>query len=307
MDTCNCNGPAPVPIAVTTTIISGLLSFITISGNVLICAAILKDPFGNLRTPFMYFVVNLAVSDLVTGFITMPSSVIVHLIELLPSTSEKVETLMHFMRLTNFISVNATLLSLITLSIDRYLAVAKPFIYRRHTGLKGRVAVTVAIWLISISLPMIYFATDYITVLLLFANAGVTVVFGILVFTYFKVYRTLRNQSKKIRELNNTRQTPTSPVLKSSSKVLREKDEKVTRAFLIILIVFACCYIPVIIIIYILKFYPNCNCTIRHALRDTQFILGLTFSAATPFVCALHHRTFRNAAMKILGIHSAQS
>ena len=302
MDICHCNGPAPVPIAATTTIISGLLSFITISGNVLICVAIFKDPFGNLRTPFMYFVVNLAVSDLVTGCITMPSSVVVHIIELLTSTNEKVETLMHFMRITNFISVNASLLSLIALSIDRYLAVTKPFFYRRHTELKGRVAVTFAIWIISISLPMIYFATDYVTTLLLFAIAGVTVAFAILVFTYFKVYRSLRNQSKQMWELNNTRKTLASP-----SNVLREKDERVTRAFLIILIVFAICYIPVIIIIYILKFHPNCDCTIRHALRDTQFILGLTFSAATPFVCVLHHRTFRNAAMRILGINSAPS
>ena len=288
-------------IAITTTLISGFLCFITISGNILICAAILKDPFGNLRTPFMYFVANLAVSDLVTGCITMPSSVVIHVLELFTLATDDVAKLMHFMRLTYFISVNATLLSLIALSVDRYLAVVKPFSYRRHTGLKGRIAITIATWVISISLPMIYFATSYITVLLLFANICIIVVFGILFFIYFKVYKTLMGQSKKIRRVNNARYGPGSADLSVSTKPLRERDERVTRAFLIILIVFACCYVPVIVIIYILKFNPICDCTIQHALRDSQFILGLTFAAATPFVCALHHRTFRNAVSHLLG------
>ena len=306
MDACECHGPAPMAVAITTTIISCLLSFVTISGNALICFAIFKDPYGNLRSPFMYFVVNLAASDLVTGCITMPSSVIIHIVELCMKRKENFDTLMHFMRLTYFISVHAILMSLIALSVDRYLAVARPFSYRRHTGIRGRIAITVAIWLSSISLPMLYFVTDYFTFLLIFANASVVVVLGILFVTYFKAYRSLKDQSNKICKLCSTANVANSRLC-APSCLLRERDDKVTHAFLIILMVFACCYIPVIIIIYVLKFYPICNCTMQHALRDSQFVLGLTFSAATPFVCVLHHGNFRKAALRILNISSASS
>ena len=306
MDACECHGPAPIPVAITTTIISCLLSFVTISGNALVCFAIFKDPYGNLRTPFMYFVVNLAASDLVTGCITMPSSVIIHIIELCMIRKENFDTLMHFMRLTYFISVHAILMSLIALSIDRYLAVARPLSYRRHSGIRGRIAITVAIWLSSVSLPMIYFVTGYFTFLLIFANVSVIVVLGILFFTYFKAHRSLKNQTIKIGKLCSTVNAADSRLCVPSG-LLRDRDDKVTHAFLIILVVFAFCYIPVIIIIYILKFYPICNCTMQHALRDTQFVLGLTFSAATPFVCVLHHRTFRKAALRILNISSSSS
>ena len=304
MTSCGCDGPAPMALAITTTIISAILSFFTISGNLVICIAVYKDPFGTLRTPFMYFLVNLAASDLITGFITMPSSVVVHIIELFIPSEDQIHILMHFMRVTYFISATAILLSLILLSVDRYLAVAKPFAYRRHTGPKRRVFATICIWLISISLPVIYFVTNYITLLMIFANTCVAVALCILAFSYFRVYKSLTMQCKKMEGSQSIRCTSSSNDLETSSKLLRQKDERVTRAFLIILAVFALCYVPVIVVIYLLKFYPNCDCTVRHTLRDLQFILGLTFSAAIPFVCALQHRPFRRAAFKILGVRS---
>lgn len=293
----NCVTPAPEALAIVTAVISSLLFFMTTSGNLLVCMAVYKDPFHTLRTPFTYFLLNLVISNLVSGLVTMPASVVVHVIELESAPNDNVGTLMHVSRNTYFVSTCAVLLSLVMLSLDRYHAIAKPFEHRRHIEPKRRALATGLIWGISLSLPAIYFLTSYMTCLMIFANTCVAVSLGILAFTYFKVYRSLKIQSRKIEpsDIDGKLQT-----VADSCIARRQKDMMVTRAFLIMLCVLAACYIPVIIIIYVLLFDSYCNCTVRHILRDLQFILGLIFSTSVPFVCALYHHPFRRAVRKIL-------
>lgn len=247
----------------------------------------------------MYFLVNLAVSGLVTGFVTMPSSVIIHVVELVLPADDHIDPLMHFMRTTYFVSATGVLLGLIMLSIDRYLAVVKPFQYRRRTGPKLRVLASILIWLMSMLSPTIYFLTSYNASLMVFANACVAVVLCTLAFTYFKVYRSIKLQADMFDRSGGARYLART---RNRKDCLRKRDLRVTRAFLVILTVFATFYIPVIIIIYTLALHANCDCVVRHCLRDAQFILGLSFSAAMPFVCALHLYPFRKAAIKILGL-----
>ena len=72
---------APKELSYFTAAVSGLLSIVTTGGNTLVCFAVFKDPYKKLRTPFMYFLVNLAVSDLLVGCVTMPTSVVTHTLE----------------------------------------------------------------------------------------------------------------------------------------------------------------------------------------------------------------------------------
>ena len=60
---------APLSLAVTTIVISLILSLTSIVGNILIILAVVLDPNKNLRTPFSWLIVNLAVADLIGGAI----------------------------------------------------------------------------------------------------------------------------------------------------------------------------------------------------------------------------------------------
>ena len=69
---------APMPLSFFTGIVSLLLALVTIPGNLIVCIAVLKDPFRSLKTPFTFFVVNLAVADLVVGAVIEPLSALTH-------------------------------------------------------------------------------------------------------------------------------------------------------------------------------------------------------------------------------------
>ena len=58
---------APDELALFTTVISAILCVLAVPGNFSVCLAIFKDPLGKLRSPFAYFLVNLACSDLIVG------------------------------------------------------------------------------------------------------------------------------------------------------------------------------------------------------------------------------------------------
>ena len=65
---CSNIGP-PKALSYFTASFSVFLIILTIPGIFLVCLAIIKDPFRNLKTPFNYFLLSLAVIDLVVGTI----------------------------------------------------------------------------------------------------------------------------------------------------------------------------------------------------------------------------------------------
>ncbi|KAK3746586.1 hypothetical protein QZH41_016652, partial [Actinostola sp. cb2023] len=97
---------APYSLSCTTATISAILCVITIPGNLLICIAMAKDPHHELRSPFNYFVVNLAVADLIVGTITEPAFVVFHCIVgvLAPKADESRAMLLQGQRTNAFLS-----------------------------------------------------------------------------------------------------------------------------------------------------------------------------------------------------------
>ena len=284
---------APAALSCFTASISLILVFVIISGNLSIILAVFKDPLRKLRTPFSYFLVNLATSDLLVGCVTMPVSFVIHLQE--PSGFLDI----HFVRtihLSYFISATASVLSLGALCLDRYLAITWPIKYRRSLRLSRCGLISLCIWIFSLTLPMIYIKVGYIVYLMVFSHISVLVTFCILLLSYRQVYKSLRKQAN---EMKATQRTISSAAAKEDlRKVASEK--KVTRAFLIILLLFICTYTPAIIMIYILHFCEQCNCTLRHVLRDLQFLIVTANSAMNPFVCAIRLRAFRQSILVLL-------
>ena len=307
---CPCAGVwPPVELSYFTSTMSGILSIFTTLGNFCIILAITKDPFKRLRTPFMFFLVSLAVSDLLVGCITMPTSTVIYILE-----AQRTRKTCHIriIHLSYFISANASIINLGALCLDRYFAIAYPMRYRCRITLRKCLLVSFFIWLLAFSLPMLYFVTGYITFLMIFAHTGVILTLGILIFTYFKVYKTLRFETEKFRNIegssskNRDSSNDCEKEERENKQSLSDRERKVTKVFLTMLISFSICYIPVIVIIYILQFCPRCNCAFRYVLRDLQFLSALSNSTVNPFICMIRLEPFRKALSVILRIRKGR-
>ena len=309
---------APTELSFLTSSLCILFTLTNIPGNLLIILAVVIDPNKNLQSPFNWLIANLAMADLIVGAITDPMSIYIHTKEGFNRaiTLEEIRTL----HLTYFISCTASVLSLSTLAIERYLAIRKPNTYRG--GFTGkRILLTVAgIWLISLSLPHIYFDVGYITYAFIFANTSVVVGIFITCFTYSLMLHKVKERSQNIANGSNTptpsRPTPTTspskistddpPYPDTSNAVLngaRLIEAKVTKMFITVLIALLCCYGPSTIMIYIMSFCESCSCITLHWFRDMQFVFVIANSSVNFYCYALRSPRFRNAFAKILKLN----
>ena len=190
---------APAELSFVTTTISIILILTNIPGNVLIILAVVFDPNKNLRTPFNWLVVNLAAADLIVGFITQPISAYYHVKEGLNMYRFLAE--LKTFHMTYFISCTASIVSLTSLAVERYLAVRKPYTYRTKVTDKRILLTVVMIWLISLSLPQIYLHVGFTTYGFIFANTSIVIAVSIVCTTYALMRRKLnKTQTQSARK-----------------------------------------------------------------------------------------------------------
>ena len=174
--------------------LSTVLILTNIPGNILVILAVVLNPNKNLRTSFNWLVVNLAAADLIVGVINLPFSVYYLIKEGLGYTelsNELIGTHIFY-----FVSCTASVLSLTSLAVERYLAVRKPNTYRTKVTNK-RIVLTIAIiWVISLSLPNIYFAVGFTTYGFIFANTSIAVAVLIICTTYTLMKRKISDKTR---------------------------------------------------------------------------------------------------------------
>ncbi|CAB3997068.1 histamine H2 receptor-like, partial [Paramuricea clavata] len=159
-----------------------LLILTNIPGNILVILAVVLDPNKNLRTPFNWLVVNLAAADIMVGIIAQPLAVYFHIKEGLEDGVDAEESIAIY--IVYFTSCTASILSVSSLAVERYLAVRKPNTYRTKVTNK-RILLTIAIiWVISLSLPNINLNVGFSTYAFIFTNSSVVVGVIIICRTY---------------------------------------------------------------------------------------------------------------------------
>ena len=283
-----------MPLSFTTTALSLLLALVTIPGNFLVCLAVFKDPYKRLKTPFTFFVVNLAVSDLIVGMVVEPISVLIHFREGLSLSISKFIWLIH---MSYFISCTASVLNLAALTVDRFTAISYPLQYRvRLSTQRANVIAGWVIWFVSCTLPFVYFKVGYLLYAFVFANTAVALTFLIFLFTYARVLRGVRAQVLEWENLRDSSQTEENKARLRAAAF----EKNITQAFMVMLGLFLSCYTPSCVMIYIMNLCSSCSCYTIHVLRDLQFIFVLCSSALNPFLYAWRLPNFRKAFERII-------
>ena len=285
---------APRYLSLLSTIISAVFCLVIIFGNVMIIVAVVVNPLKKLRSPFNHFVVNLAVADLIVGMIGMLFSMYYHSQEYLMK-KPAFRLVAKFFHLPLFISLTASLRSLITLSIDRYIAITCALKYRRYLTWTKCWIVSFVIWTLSLSLPFICLEVGYIDFLMIYINTAVPIAAITLIITYNRVYKFLRAQTEKMKRITAT----TTPETKAWEVKRTFRQQRVTRIYMWILVLFLGCYTPGAIVVYILHFCTNFNCEVFHIMRDIGFYLITVNSCMNPFVYAFKTKHYRYAVKEL--------
>jgi hypothetical protein len=142
------NNNNDLPIAITLSVLDGIIAIIAILGNSLIIFTVRK--FRHLRTVTNLFVVAISFSDLLTA-LTIPYYVSFYFKNVSYFHSKLACKLRY---LFTMFSTLWSLLLLIGLAIDRYIAVLKPL---RYNGLVQRKRVIRSIWISAIYMGVICF------------------------------------------------------------------------------------------------------------------------------------------------------
>ena len=303
---------APGALAVTTAVISLILSLTSIVGNILIILAVVLDPNKNLRRPFSWLIVNLAAADLITGAITGPLVANFHYRIRLGRSLDDGET--SVLNTSFFISSTASALTIASSAFERCLSVRKPITYRNTVTNRRIIFTVVAIWLISFASLTIYFEFGYVLSSFINVNASLFLVTSVSCFMYIIMWRNLKertqaNHNSRITSLSSTTQENQESSLTAQTRITRlngivkgkdKMEEKVTRMFLVVLVAMFCCYGSSTLFSYLLNFCESCSCDELHCFLDSSLILVLLNSSLNFFCYAMQSSRFRSAFIKIL-------
>ena len=188
---------APVTLSYLSAIVGAIYCPITTIGNGLVIVAILIDPFKELRTQFNFFVVNLAVADLIIGAIIDPFTSWAHFQEATRvEVRKEYPAFVKFCHFTYFASVTASLLSLSALSIDRVIAVRFPMRYRFQVSFVRYGVAALFIWVLSFGLSALYFVIGYVVMAWIMASFSCVFTFIVMVCCYFLLYLVIKNREE---------------------------------------------------------------------------------------------------------------
>lgn len=143
----NATGPVPLDLyrAIPVSILLVFIDFITVFGNILVILAVLRTRTLRQMT-CNYYIVSLAVSDLLLGICVLPFSSVSEVLQywIFPSFFCVIWLS------TDVLSCTASILNLLCISVDRYLAISRPLQYYKYSSPKFVFIMIAAAWLLSI-------------------------------------------------------------------------------------------------------------------------------------------------------------
>ena len=224
-----------------------IFGFIIVAGNASLFFTIYRDPYHCLRSPSMFLIANLSVADFLMGIVSflraseqiysycgIPDKPILNMIQ-------------YFM---GAVSILAAVSTLMAMSYERYVAIIKPFQYPQKITIKRTKIAITAIWinaLIMCVLPVSHVRKAIF--LLAYCYSHFVIPSFVLTAVYLKIYKQITLQRKELREVR-------ASLTVANRRRQLERENRMVIAFILILFVFYCSFVPYFIFVQILFFCP---------------------------------------------------
>ncbi|XP_032231228.2 alpha-1A adrenergic receptor [Nematostella vectensis] len=308
-----------------------------VCGNLLVCGAILS--YRRLRTVTNYFIISLAVSDLLVAGLSMPFRIHHTLHSMCWDLGISV---CEFWIFVDLVCSSASICNLSMISVDRFLALSYPLTYPSiMTKRRGLLAIAM-VWgysllisALSFTLPWSpdglmqdipacslkdkYYYTFVITV-------GFFLPLVVLVIAYSLVFKVALHQARKLQLLSSggfdpveasdvvNHNTAPRPSVISLGRIERKRRKsiirelKATKTLAIVVGSFIVCWLPFFVIMFTVQFCPECFQDHRSLPVKAQLAIGTVFvyvlpllnSAVNPIIYSSFNANFRRAFKDIL-------
>ena len=276
-------------------------------GNMLVLVSIVHFP--HLHTPTHVLIGSLAAADLVIGIVTIPTFSVVHHARIGLET-EYASCLSSY--ILSHCPTGVSLLTLLLIAIERWVAIHMPFLYPRVFKWKWTIVAAVSvwayIWLLGILLMFrnnrwrpglgdCNFADvashDYMLMLAVHM-LGVFVITTVLhlsvAATACRAHRAIIRQTRSV----------------GGDIGMLEKDARVARMLLLVLGVFYLCWVPYFLTLPFALRVKGHDPLWLHIWEQLGGVIVLSNSCFNPLIYARRDANFRSAFRKLLGLNGVQ-
>ena len=236
------------PSLVATCVFNSFLSYTTIILNILTIHAIRKTAL--LPKPLRTLLLSLAASDVGVGLLAQPLFISILVSWLKRSRIDPI-SFKGLMAVMNFFCASS-LFNVVTISVDRFLAVHLHLRYQELVTHKRVIAAVISIWLLSAIISSSVFWDTYIISRVIWLVI-MTVCLIVVVTVYWRIYIVLKRHKNQIQsfQIQEVRQGVQNGDLSSFSKV-----RKSTHGTFYVCIVFLICFLPSYILSFLILFRP---------------------------------------------------
>ena len=276
-------------------VFSSMLSVLVIVGNALVIVAYRKNV--RLQTRTNVFVVNLAVSDFLVGGVSVPIWTYLTFV----NYQQVLHGFFEFFISFDQFSALASIFHLTAISLERYLAISRPFF---HGALSFRVYkyMVIAAWLAAGAMTTLYmfsmlFALNVVCTVILFVFGFVLPSFLMLT-VYTGIFRTARALISR---------TPNTRTEESIRNKVRE-ERKVALTVSVVTILFLLAWLPFFVVSMLGQFCTSCFPEGDGQTTLVTFVkwMHYTNSAVNPLVYAFRDREMRSSFVKLIGIRKTE-
>ena len=261
-------------------VLNAFLAYTAITMNILTIHAIRKT--SSLSNTLKTLLLSLAVSDLGVGLLVQPLFII-----FMVNPPQLTEFTLTVYDILTLIFVHASFLTVVAISVDRFLAIHLHLRYQELVTYKRVVAVVISIWILSVFSSLFFwrgpekYAYSFIAIILGFCFICTTIVYCIIYLTVRRLIQALQVQVAQNGDMANF--------------VIQRKSAVST--FYVYLVFLVCC-LPQYCVLVVRMFFEQSNAV------DGLFLYTVTLvylnSSLNPVIYCWKMRHIRHTVMDIL-------
>ncbi|XP_032223360.1 octopamine receptor beta-3R [Nematostella vectensis] len=287
-----------------------------LSGNILVCTAILVHE--RLRSSTTnYFIFSLAVSDIITASIAMPFDVDQILKKY---TWEHGEAMCNIFVTSYLVAAPLSMLNLLAVSVDRYHAITQPLQYPNIMTPKVVLTSIFSLWVYAILFTVIamlawplyeksvfdgachFNISPWYSLISSVVNFVLPTI--VMCLLYFRIYKVAHAHARRIRGHEystdyNGHALSTNGTMSGHERKSIRRSIKAAKTIAIIVSAFLLCWMPYTLVSCASVICPPCFHRTPSELFTVTLLLAYINSALNPFLYAFHNTDFRESFRRL--------